>query len=165
MKIYISILFVTAFIFGSCQQSMPKPTTNKQVDNSKIDEVYDSLTNVNLLVKPENGFTVDYAYVAESNLKRLTNRMEILQDSLSSRCKQRWSIDPEGAYDAVEYKAYIQKNMIESEEAFQRYYESVSNVHTPSISGFGGTGTDNTKMEFQALLIKNRIVELKELLK
>ena len=165
MKNYISILFVTAFFFGSCQQSMPKSTSKKQVDKPKIDEVYDSLTNVNLLVKPENGFTVDYGYVAETNLKRLTNRMEVLQDSLRNKCKQRWSMDPEGAYDASEYKAYIQKNLRESEEAFQRYYESVSNIHTPSISGFGGSGTDNAKMEFQALLIKNRIVELKELLK
>ncbi len=165
MQNYISILFVTAFIFGSCQQSMPKPTSKKQVDKPKIDEVYDSLTNVNLLVKPENGFTVDYGYVAETNLKRLTNRMEVLQDSLRNKCKQRWSMDPEGAYDASEYKAYIQKNLRESEEAFQRYYESVSNINTPSISGFGGSGTDNAKMEFQALLIKNRIVELKELLK
>ncbi len=87
MKNYISILFVTAFIFGSCQQNTPKPTSKKQVDNSKIDEVYYSLSNVNLLVKPEDGFKVDYGYVAETNLKRLTNRMEVLQDSFSNKCK------------------------------------------------------------------------------
>jgi hypothetical protein len=165
MKNYISILFVTVFIFGSCQQSTPKPTVNKQVDKPKIDEVYDSLTNINLLVKPENGFTVDYGYVAETNLIRLTNRMEVFQDSLSNKCKQRWTIDPEGAFDIAEYKAYIEKNMREAEEAFQRYYEFVININTPSISGFGGSGTVNIKMEFQALLITNRIVELKELLK
>ncbi len=58
-------------------------------------------------------------------------------------------IDPEGAYDSAEYKEYIEKNMRESEEAFQQYYESVSNEHTPSISGFGGSGTDNTKWNFK----------------
>jgi hypothetical protein len=41
----------------------------------------------------------------------------------------------------------------------------VSNINTPIISGFGGSGTDNSKMEFQSVLIRHRIVELKELLK
>lgn len=165
MKNYISILFVTVFIFGSFPQPTSQPTSKIQTDKPKINEVYDSLTHVNLLVKPKNGFTIDYAYVAETNLKRMTNRMEVLQDSLRNKYKQQWSIDPEGAYDAAEYKVYIEKYMHEANESFKRYYESVSNMHTPGINGFGGSGTDNTKMEFQTVLIRHRILELNELLK
>lgn len=163
MKNNISILFVIAFIFASCKQSSSKPTSKKHTDHPKIKEVYDSLTNVNILVKPEYGFTVDYSYVAETNLKRLTLRMEVLQDSLREKCKQRWSTDPEGAYDTAEYKVYTEKNLLESEVSFQKYIESMGNLHTPGISGFGGSGTDNSKMEFQTLLIRNRILELKAL--
>lgn len=164
MKNYNLVLVAFTFIFGACQQHAAKSKSIKLVDPHKIDEVYDSLANVNLLVKPEDGFTVDYSYVAETNLDRMTNRMEVLQDSLRNKCKQRWSIDPEGAYDAAEYKAYSEENLLVSEALFKKYIESMGNLHTPGISGFGGSGTDNSKMEFQTLLIRNRILELKVLL-
>jgi hypothetical protein len=43
------------------------------------------LIGLYLLSKPESGFTVDYGYVAETNLKRLTRRLEVLEDSLSNK--------------------------------------------------------------------------------
>ena len=165
MKSYYFVLVAFAFIFGACQQHTPNSNSKKEVSHPKIDEVYDSLIGVYLLSKPESGFTVDYGYVAETNLKRLTRRMEVLQDSLRKTYKQRWSIDSEGAYDTAEYKVYIEKNLQEAQASFQKYVESMSNLHSPGINGFGGSGTDNTKMEFQTLLIRYRILELKELLK
>jgi len=164
MKSYHFVLVAFTFIFGACQQHAPNPMSKKGVEQPEIDEVCDSLIGVYLLSKPASGSTVDYGYVAETNLKRMNRRMEVLQDSLMKTYKQSWSIDTEGAYDTAEYRMYIEKNLLESQASFQKYIESMGNLHTPGISGFGGSGTDNTKMEFQTLLIRNRILELKALL-